>query len=587
MPQEKSTTTKTFALQDELPSLPVPKLEDTLNKYYDSARALLNEQQQERAKELIDEFKSSPLASNLQQALENRARNNKNWLDEWWYDAYTTIREPLTPFLSIASITTKYPPLKGSQIHRAADATYNWMKFWKSIRNETLPTTRSRGAVWDMHQYYCLFNANRTPMTPKDRMDRYFKSESEGSCPSHIIVLCGGNIWKLELLRNNEIKSPDELYHTYKFIMANSPKKEHCISTLTAEHRDVWSELRQSIISHSENNKKNIQTIEESAFVMALTDKIISEERESLERAMMDESQLAWRDKSVCHTMYADGQMTTLGDHSNVDAIVILHAGDDAAFRVRNEIWTPNNVDFERPQLLEFDLSQQHLNAIEKAEKLFQNNKQLYRSDVLRFTEYGNEALRKRKIYTDTVIQIALQLAFAKTHNRQFAPIYETASTRKFYKGRTETVRGCTREFVNFANSVFDGKDIETQRKLFKDAYDAHNYLMNECMEGRGFDRHLLGLKNTLAEMNKGCGPKQFMPKIFTGYLVNNDGGFGYVCAMRPDGYGTFYKIDKELLMIIITDWKNTKSDLDAYGRNIKWALTHLGAILLGSDAKL
>ena len=29
---------------------------------------------------------------------------------------------------------------------------------------------------------------------------------------------------------------------------------------------------------------------------------------------MMDESQLAWRDKSVCHTMYADGQMTTLGD---------------------------------------------------------------------------------------------------------------------------------------------------------------------------------------------------------------------------------------------------------------------------------
>ena len=35
MSQEKSTT-KTFALQNELPSLPVPKLEDTLNKYYNS-----------------------------------------------------------------------------------------------------------------------------------------------------------------------------------------------------------------------------------------------------------------------------------------------------------------------------------------------------------------------------------------------------------------------------------------------------------------------------------------------------------------------------------------------------------------------
>lgn len=42
----------------------------------------------------------------------------------------------------------------------------------------------------------------------------------------------------------------------------------------------------------------------------------------------------------------------------------------------------------------------------------------------------------------------------------RFGPIYETASIRKFYHGRTETVRGLTREMKEFGEAVKDGKEV-------------------------------------------------------------------------------------------------------------------------------
>lgn len=41
---------------------------------------------------------------------------------------------------------------------------------------EKIPVAKSRGVVWDMHQYYVLFNSTRVPALPKDRMDRYFRT---------------------------------------------------------------------------------------------------------------------------------------------------------------------------------------------------------------------------------------------------------------------------------------------------------------------------------------------------------------------------------------------------------------------------
>ena len=48
--------------------------------------------------------------------------------------------------------------------------------------------------------------------------------------------------------------------------------------------------------------------------------------------------------------------------------------------------------------------------------------------------------LYKAKLSPDAYIQMAMQLAYRRMHGRG-TPTYETASTRLFHHGRTETIR--------------------------------------------------------------------------------------------------------------------------------------------------
>ena len=89
------------------------------------------------------------------------------------------------------------------------------------------------------------------------------------------------------------------------------------------------------------------------------------------------------------------------------------------------------------------------------------------------------------------------------------APTYETATTRAFYHGRTETVRSCSLEAVEWCKEMCnqDSSSRLNQRKmleLFKRACDRHESLMNEAKNSFGCDRHLLGLMLTSKELNLG-----------------------------------------------------------------------------------
>ncbi|CAJ0565301.1 unnamed protein product, partial [Mesorhabditis spiculigera] len=258
-PQEK-----TFQYQNSLPKLGVPELDATLKKYLKSALVELPEKDRKETEKAVEEFRSSPLAGQLQQALLARKEQLDSWLDDWWYDAYCEIRGPLVPYLSLASIQPRAPRAIGSQICRAADSIYHMLKVWESLRKQTYPVMKSRGVIWDMNQNLCLFNAARVPQRPKDQMARYFKTEEQGACPSHIVILCRGNIWELDVMKNGALKSVDELYRAFEFVRNNSTKVRHSVATLTAEHRDTWADMRSHLQKLSSKNAENLLKIESS-----------------------------------------------------------------------------------------------------------------------------------------------------------------------------------------------------------------------------------------------------------------------------------------------------------------------------------
>ncbi|CAI5453231.1 unnamed protein product [Caenorhabditis angaria] len=477
------------------------------------------------------------------------------------------------------------------------------------VFSEKWPITSSRGVTWDMVQFHQLFSSNRTPHRPNDSMDRFFKTKTEGVAPHHVIVNCNGVLWKVDILNsNNEIKSADELYAILKFIESNSiDQKKYSVTKLTTTDRDTWAQNRDELLRVSARNLENLHDIETSILFLTLAPGKAGDQSSFMKTVLLDESWMTWQDKSVSLVIYQDGQVATQGDHSNIDAIVLLQVGDYVAERVRKELWHPCKLEtFQTPLRLDFELSEHLRNELSLADVSFYKNKRLYRARPIHYSTYGNDLCRTAKVYTDTVIQIALQLAYVRTHG-MFAPIYETASTRKFYHGRTETVRGCTPEFVRFARLILGEEKEETTsaKVLFEEAILAHNKLMADCMDGNGFDRHLLGLKKTLEIMNKGCGPKWAVPEFlqnetwrrlggngnfllstsFIGYMTGNQvGTIGYVAAMRADGYGCFYRIGKDRISVAVSDWAGTRSNIDAFSGNVVWALDRLQEFMSGKS---
>ena len=95
----------------------------------------------------------------------------------------------------------------------------------------------------------------------------------------------------------------------------------------------------------------------------------------------------------------------------------------------------------------------------------------------------------------DTYFQVALQLAHYRDQGHVVAT-YETATTRAYFHGRTETVRSCTAEALKFIQALESGTSPQkTLLSLFLDACKAHQSLVKDATFGKGVDRHLLALR--------------------------------------------------------------------------------------------
>ena len=90
---------------------------------------------------------------------------------------------------------------------------------------------------------------------------------------------------------------------------------------------------------------------------------------------------------------------------------------------------------------------------------------------------------------------MGMQLAFYRMHNRSPAT-YESGATRQFLHGRTECVRVLTNETKQFVRVFSDfGKTDAEKYETLKKALQSHNKNMIDATNGKGVDRHLLGLR--------------------------------------------------------------------------------------------
>lgn len=111
------------------------------------------------------------------------------------------------------------------------------------------------------------------------------------------------------------------------------------------------------------------------------------------------------------------------------------------------------------PQHLQWNIDASVGNALVKAENNAAKTIDNLSSVLLHYNSFGSDFLKRVKCSPDGFLQMAYQLAYYRQHGEPCAT-YESASTRMFKLGRTETVRSCSVDTVAFTKA-WDDKDVK------------------------------------------------------------------------------------------------------------------------------
>ena len=193
-----------------------------------------------------------------------------------------------------------------------------------------------------------------------------------------------------------------------------------------------------------------------------------------------------------------------MGEHSMMDGTPTHRLNDHA-----NKLIFTNALDFDNPNVrsnlpdptpIRFHLTPELKEDIEAAQRHFDGQIGAHELRVQAYQGYGKGLIKKFKCSPDAYAQMIIQLAYHKFYGKN-RPTYESAATRRFQQGRTETCRSVSDESVAFCNAMADASvPAEKCRQLFREALNAHVKYINDASDGRGVDRHLLGLKKCLKE---------------------------------------------------------------------------------------
>ena len=110
---------------------------------------------------------------------------------------------------------------------------------------------------------------------------------------------------------------------------------------------------------------------------------------------------------------------------------------------------------YKSPEELIFTVDDVIKRAMEKAINTFNTNASNLLVLASKSVAFGKRWTKLHKLHPDSVFQLALLFAYYSLHGKP-AATYETATTRQFYHGRTETVRSCTIESVKWCQAMLD-----------------------------------------------------------------------------------------------------------------------------------
>ncbi|KAG0228524.1 Carnitine O-acetyltransferase mitochondrial [Actinomortierella wolfii] len=575
---------KTFQNQSILPRLPIPSLAETAARYKRTLLPILSEADYTRAEKAVDEFiKPGGLGETLQARLKEMDRTEKHsWLETIWLNkGYLEWREPSminvnwwAQFKDSPAFNLEKAPERGVisdvQLKRAANYTTSLLNFNDKVNNQTLPPEYQRSTPLCMNQYKNQFGAYRVADFPRDRIVTTWPTTA-----THIAVMMRDQIFKVPVMGPNgervSTKAIEQQLRNVVDAVNNTQERQPAVGVLTSENRDTWAKARQTLLGLSPLNHASLATIDNALFVICLddysSDRDIDVSHHNIFHAFNAHNR--WFDKSMQFIFENNGRAGINGEHTPADAVIPGRILDEVYTSEKNaEAFNATNAQLPQIEAIKFVVNDEILHTIQQAEVNAKKMIDNVESVLIHFNEFGSNFLKSVKCSPDAFVQMALQLAYYR-HYGTWTPTYESASTRLFLGGRTETVRSCSLESVAFVKG-FESKtaDKTEKQRLLANAIKSHTEYMIAASNGKGVDRHLLGLRSMMQTPQEQQQATIFQDlsyiqsmyfRLSTSNMSPGDnfwGGFGPVV---PEGYGINYAIGKENIKFSISSLKSCK----------------------------
>ncbi|XP_072291402.1 carnitine O-palmitoyltransferase 1, muscle isoform [Eucyclogobius newberryi] len=598
-----------YSFQASLPRLPVPSVEQTVQRYLESVRPLLDNDKYKQMEALSNEFMETQ-AHQLQRYLILKSWWSSNYVSDWWEEyIYLRGRSPIMVNSNFYVMDLLYTVPTHRQAARAGNVVHAMLQYRRKLERGELAPLRALGTVpMCSTQMERMFNTTRLPGIETDFV-QHLKDRK------HLVVYHRGRFFQLWLYAGGRHLLPSELELQFQRILTDTSEPqpgEVKLAALTAGNRVPWAQARQQYFSAGVN-KLSLDAVESSAFFLALDDEPQgydpSKERslDSYAKSLLHgKCYDRWFDKSFTLISYPNGKMGINTEHSWADAPIIAHMWEyvlatdcfHLGYTEEGHCKGDVNKGLPFPTRLKWDLPTECQEVIESS-YLFA--KQIA-DDVdfcgYLFNDFGKGLIKKCRTSPDAFVQMALQLAQFRDQE-VFCLTYESSMTRMFRDGRTETVRSCTSEAVAFVRAMEDESATKSERlSLFKKAADKHQNMYRLAMTGAGIDRHLFCLyivskyyginspflKQVLSEpwkLSTSQTPQQQLNLVdinkFPRY-VSSGGGFGPVA---DDGYGVSYIIVGENLITFHISCKFSCPDTDSFrfGQQIQKAMMDIKAL--------
>ncbi|WKX96780.1 hypothetical protein Q1695_012880 [Nippostrongylus brasiliensis] len=492
--------------QGALPHLPLPSLDETVERHLLSMRPILNDEEYAELEHLSEVFRKG-VGRRLQRYLSLKSWLSTNYVTDWWEEfVYMRQRSPIMINSNYYGFDTLNEHPTHNQGARAANVTYSALQFRRQVeRQEITPfsiSPRSKVPFCTM-QYERLFNSCRVP---GEECDKFFHWDDA----KHVAVYNRGCWFKVIVHNKKRYLDPCELQVQYDAILNQEftpiPGEEK-LAVLTAGERTHWAKTRRSFF-RSGVNRAALNDIERAAFVVILDDEEVSydpNDSSKLDRwahsLLHGKGFNRWFDKSFNIIISKNAHVGVNAEHSWGDAAVTAHFVEwmilrDIVFYGYDENGNTKGEPAVRlkPERLKWEIPEPALSAIDVSMKVAQDLIDDVEMALLVWTDYGKGFIKKLGVSPDAYLQMVLQYTYYKNQHH-FCLTYEASMTRLYREGRTETVRSCTTKSADFVLAMVDpSKKREERLALLRKACDYHQELYRDAMCGKGIDRHLFAL---------------------------------------------------------------------------------------------